>query len=150
VTDSRQHGSEATQVIREIVRRAGHEIRNALSGAAVNSEVVRSRSLREGGSKDIATFAERAAAQVAEASSLSDGLLALVQSVLTAQAEDSLKSGPGHGGGSRIELMIYGDAAATVVSDIERLTSRIGVGVEQNGQSVILTILPEGKSHSKD
>jgi hypothetical protein len=46
--------------------------------------------------------------------------------------------------------MIYGDAAATVVSDIERLTSRIGVGVEQNGQRVILTILPEGKSHSKD
>jgi hypothetical protein len=150
VTDSRQRGSEAVQIIREIVRRAGHEIRNALSGAAVNSEVVRSRSLREGGAKDIATFAERAAAQVGEASSLSDGLLALVASVLTAQAEGTLKSGSGHGAGSRIELMIYGDGAATVVSDIERLTSRIGVGVEQNGQSVILTILPEGKSHSKD
>jgi hypothetical protein len=150
VTDSRQRGSEATQVIREIVRRAGHEIRNALSGAAVNSEVVRSRSLRPGASGEIAAFAERAAAQVGEASSLSDGLLALVSSVLTAQAEGGLKSGPGNGAGSRIELMIYGDAADSVVSDIERLTSRIGVAVEQNGRSVILTILPEGKSHSKD
>jgi hypothetical protein len=35
------------------------------------------------------------------------------------------------------------------VSDIERLASRVGVSVEQHGQSVILTILPEGKSHSK-
>lgn len=46
--------------------------------------------------------------------------------------------------------MIYGDTAPALVSDIERLTSRIGVGVEQHGQRVILTILPEGKSHSKD
>jgi hypothetical protein len=45
--------------------------------------------------------------------------------------------------------MIYGDAAPSVVSDIERLASRIGVRVEQHGRNVILTILPEGKSHSK-
>jgi hypothetical protein len=46
--------------------------------------------------------------------------------------------------------MIYGDAAAAVVSDIKRLASRIGVGVEQHGRSVILTILPEGNSHTKE
>jgi hypothetical protein len=149
VTDSRQRGAEATQVVREIIRRAGHEMRNALSGAAVNSEVVRSRSQRDTPGKDIATFAERAAAQVGEASSLSDGLLALVGAVLAAQSEGTLKTGADHSAGTRIELMIYGDAA-TVVSEIERLTSRVGVGIEQNGQRVILTILPEGKSHSKD
>jgi hypothetical protein len=149
VTDSRQRGTEATQVIREIVRRAGHEIRNALSGAAVNSEVVRSRSQRDTPGAEIATFAERASAQIGEASSLSDGLLALFGAVLAAQTEGALKTGPDHGAGASIELMIYGDAA-TVVSEIERLTSRVGVGIEQNGQRVILTILPEGKSHSKD
>jgi hypothetical protein len=150
VTDAPRRGSEVSGVVREIFRRAGHEIRNALSGAAVNSEVVRSRSLRDGQPKDLAAFAERAAAQIGEASSLSDGLLALIGSVLASQADGTLKSVTGHGAGSRIELMIYGDAAATVVSEIERLTSRIGVGVEQDGRSVILTILPEGKSHSKD
>jgi hypothetical protein len=46
--------------------------------------------------------------------------------------------------------MIYGDGAARLVSDIERLASLIGVSVEQQGERVILRVLPEGKSHSKD
>ena len=65
------------------------------------------------------------------------------------RAAGTLKSSGGHGAGSRIELMIYGEGAAAVLSDIERLASRVGVSVEQVSQSVILTILPEGKSHSK-
>ena len=132
-----------------MIRRAGHELRNALSGVSVNVEVVRSRAGREGAPGDLASFAGRASAQVQEASALTDGLLALVSSVLAAQAAGTLKAGE-HGAGSRIELMIYGDAAPSVVSDIERLASRIGVGVEQHGPNVILTILPEGKSDSKD
>ncbi|HEY1952576.1 MAG TPA: hypothetical protein VGG76_07200 [Gemmatimonadaceae bacterium] len=149
MTDSGGGGTEA-QAFREIMRRAGHEIRNALSGAAVNSEVVRSRSQRDGSARELAAFAERAAAQVSEASSLSDGLLALVGSVVASQSEGSLKAVGAHGGAKRIELMLYGDSSTAIASDIERLTSRIGVTVEQDGQRVILTILPEGKSHSKD
>jgi hypothetical protein len=88
---------------------------------------------------------------VGEASALADGLLALVGPLLASSTPGTLTAaGGGHGGGSRIELMIYGDGAAAVVSDIERLASRVGVAVEQHGRSVILTILPEGKSHSKD
>jgi hypothetical protein len=120
-----------------------------LSGVAVNVEVVRSRAGRDGSEKELTSFAERASAQVEEASKLTDGLLAVVSSVLAAQAAGTLKEPGGHGAGSRIELMIYGDAAATV-SDIERLASRIGVGVEQHGRNVILTILPEGKRNSKE
>jgi hypothetical protein len=116
---------------------------------AVNVEVVRSRSGREGGTGDVASFASRASAQVEEASALADGLLALVSSVLASQAAGTLKES-GHGAGSRIELMIYGDAAPSIVSDIERLASRIGVALEQHGPNVILTVLREGKSHSKD
>ena len=133
-----------------MIRRAGHEIRNALNGVAVNVEVVRSRSSGDASSRDLTSFAEHAMTQVAEASALTDGLLALVNSVLTAQAAGTLKSPGRHGAESRIELMIYGDQASALVSDIERLTSRIGVGVEQHGPRVILTILPQGKSHSKD
>ena len=150
MTKPRTKATEAPQAVREILRRAGHELRNALNGVVVNVEVVRSRSDREGSPKELASFAERASAQVGEASALADGLLAVVGSVLAAQAAGTLKTTGDGGAGSRIELMIYGERSAGLVSDIERLTSRIGVGVEQHGQRVILTILPEGKSHSKD
>lgn len=151
MTDTRRKPKEASQAVREIIRRAGHELRNALNGVAVNVEVVRSRIGREGPPLELASFAERASAQVGEASALADGLLALVGPLLASPTAGTSKTAGGnHGAGSRIELMIYGDGAAAVVSDIERLASRIGVAVEQHGRSVILTILPEGKSHSKD
>jgi signal transduction histidine kinase len=150
VTDAPSPETEARQAVREIIRRAGHEIRNALNGIAVNVEVVRSRSAREGPAGELKSFADRASAQVEEASALADGLLALIGSVLAAQAAGTLKTTAGHGAGSRIELMIYGDGAASIVSDVERLACRVGVTVEQHGPSVILTILPEGKSYSKD
>jgi hypothetical protein len=116
----------------------------------VNVEVVRSRSAREDSPKELASFAERASGQVGEASALTDGLLALVDSVLMAQAQGTLKTAGGRSAGRQVELMIYGERGIDLVSDIERLASRIGVGVEQHGQRVILRILPEGKSHSKD
>ena len=150
MTDARSRAKEAPEAVREIIRRAGHELRNALNGVAVNVEVVRSRSAREGSAKELTAFADRASAQVGEASALTDGLIALVGSVLSAQAAGTLKSTGGHGSGAAVELSIHGDAAPVVVSAIERLASRIAVGVEQHGPRVILRILPEGKSHSKD
>lgn len=149
MTETRRDAGDAPEAVREIIRRAGHELRNALNGIAVNVEVVRSRSEREKAG-DLVSFAERAASQVEEATALADGLLAFTASVLAALAEGTLRNAAGHGAGTGIELMIYGERVAGVVSDIERLASRVGVGVEQHGHRVILSILPEGKSHSKD
>jgi len=133
-----------------MVRRAGHELRNALSGVAINAEVVRSRSERGAATSDLTPFAERAQLQVGVATMLSNGLIALVNSVLVAAADGSLKSASGHGAGSQMELMIYGDRREAVLSEIRRLASLIGVSVEEHDQRVILKVLPEGKSHSKD
>ena len=133
-----------------MVRRAGHELRNALSGVAVNAEVVRSRSERGAVTSELTPFAERAQLQVGVATMLSNGLLALINSVLVAAADGSLKSVSGHGAGSQLELMIYGDRREAILSEIQRLASLIGVSVEEHDQSVILKVLPEGKSHSKD
>ncbi len=116
----------------------------------MNVEVVRSRSAREGPAKELTSFADRASAQVSEASALTDGLIALVGCVLSAQAAGTLTNAGVGGAGAAVELSITGDAAAVVLSDIERLASRIGVAVEQHGHKVILNVLPEGKSHSKD
>jgi len=148
--DSARAKADALEIVREIIRRAGHEIRNALNGVAVNVEVVRSRVSREGAATEVASFAERAGSQIGEATALTNGLLALVGSVLAAEAQGTLSSARGSGGGSRIELMIYGDRASVVVSDIKRLGDRIGVGIEQRAARVILTVTPEGNSHSKD
>jgi signal transduction histidine kinase len=141
--------ADALEIVGEIIRRASHEIRNALSGVAVNVEVVRSRVAREGAATEVASFAERAGAQIVEATALTNGLLALVRFVLAAEAKGTLRPAPGAGGGSRIELMIYGDRASVLVSDIKHLADRIGVGIEQGGKRVILTVSPQGKSHSK-
>ncbi|MDQ6872139.1 MAG: hypothetical protein M3037_09040 [Gemmatimonadota bacterium] len=147
--------ADALDIVRELIRRAGHEIRNALSGVAVNVEVVRSRAgKREAGSgkettPEIASFAERAGTQIGEATALTNGLLSLVGAVLTAEARGTLVSSPGAGGGSRIELMIYGDRAGVAMSDIKHLAGRIGVRIEEHAKRVILTVSPEGKSHSK-
>jgi hypothetical protein len=142
--------ADALDIVREIIRRAGHEIRNALSGVAVNVEVVKSRVARGGAAPEITSFAERAGAQIGEATALTNALLSIVGIVLAAEAQGTLRSLSGGSGGSRIELMIYGDRGSGVVSDIKHLTDRIGVGIEEDAKRVILTVSPEGKSHSKD
>jgi hypothetical protein len=142
--------TDALDIVREIIRRAGHEIRNALNGVAVNVEVVRSRVAREGAPAEIASFAERAGTQIGEATALTNGLLSLVGAALSAEAQGKLRVAAGASGGSRMELMIYGDKASILVSDIKHLADCIGVGVEQGVERVILTVTPEGKSHSKD
>ena len=150
MTEALATDKEAIKAVREIIRRAGHELRNALSGVSVNVEVVRSRSERQDSAKELTAFAERARQQVVVATALGDGLLALVSSVLSAAADGTLKSGPARGAKTQTELMIYGDRAPELVSAIERLGSLVGVSVEQRGQRVILKVLPEGKSDSKD
>ena len=142
-------GADALEVVREIVRRSGHEIRNALNGVAVNVEVVRSRTERQGAGDEVAPFAERAAADVVKASSLTNGVLAVIGAVLAALARGGVNSA-GHGDPSEIEVMIYGGRAPGFVSEIAQLAQEIGVSVEQRGQSVILRVLPEDKSHSQN
>jgi hypothetical protein len=150
VTDKRGVDKEAIQLVREMARRAGHEMRNALSGVSVNVEVVRGRSERGAPAADLTAFAERAQLQVGVATMLGDGLLALINSVLVGVADGSLKSASGNGAGSQIELMIYGEQRDTILANIRRLASLTGVGVEERDQRVILKVLPEGKSHSKE
>jgi hypothetical protein len=121
-----------------------------LSGVAVNLEVVRSRAARDGGTGEIKSFAERASSQISEASSLADGVLALTRALLVSRGREGAGKSAAHGAGSQIELMIYGDTADALVSDIRRLASRIDVQVEQQDRSVILKVYPQGTSHSKN
>ena len=151
MTEPTATDKQTPKAVREIVRRAGHELRNALSGISVNVEVARSRAERGASGDEVTSFADRARLQVAVATQLANGLISLISSVLTAASDGTLRSLPlsGAGAESQIELMIYGDRAASVLSEIERLAKLIDVEVELSGQRVILKVLPEGKSHSK-
>jgi hypothetical protein len=150
VTEARAASAlDALSVVREIIRRSGHEIRNALNGVSVSVEVVRSRKGRVGAAEEVGSFAERAAREVAAASALTNGALVLVDAVLKAAELGSLRAIAGNGAASEIEVMIYGDGAPIFVSDIARLAEGVGVVVEQRGQSVILRVLPEEKNHSQ-
>lgn len=140
---------DALAVVREIVRRSGHEIRNALNGVAVNVEVVRSRSGRDGPGGEVSSFAERAAINVAKAGSLTNGVLAVVGAVLAAMTKGGVTT-TAHGDIREIEVMIYGGRAPIFVSEIAPLAEDIRVSVEQRGQSVILRVLPEDESHSQN
>ena len=144
MTDARLSASDI-KVLREIIRRAGHEIRNALNGVAVNVEVVRGRSARDSGGGDVTAFAERAILNVSAASVLTNGLLALTNATLRAAHESGEKDRVNSGS---VQLTL-GDAAA-VLPDIRRLAGAIDVAVEERGTNVILKVLPEGQSHSKD
>lgn len=153
MTDTQGGLPDALSIVREIIRRSGHEIRNSLNGVAVNVEVVRSRSARQGGpgkgEGEVGSFGERAAREIAEASALTNGTLALVDAMFTAAVKGSLRTTPGNGAASEIEVMIYGDKASIFMSDVQRLAEAINVRVEQRGQSVILKVLPEDRSHSE-
>jgi signal transduction histidine kinase len=138
--------AEALSVLREIIRRSGHEIRNSLNGVSVNVEVVRSRSEGAKDSAEVRSFAERASREVTNASRLADATLALVDGVLKAAAAGALR----HGAASEIEVMIYGGGAPIFVASVRPLAEAIGVRVEEKGQSVILKVLPEDRSHSEN
>lgn len=148
-TSARPDG-DAISIVREIIRRSGHEIRNALNGVAVNVEVVRSRSGREGSAAGtVDAFAQRAADGAVMATELTNGALAIIDVVLAATAGGTLSAKSGYGNASEIEVMIYGDRAAFFVSETRRLAGEIGVSVEQKEQAVILRVLPEDNTHSE-
>ena len=114
----------------------------------MNLEVVRSRSGREGGAAgDIVSFADRARLQVSAATALTNGLLAVVNAALPGQTQ--AQTSRDAKAGDSLELLLNRDASA-FMSDIDLFARAIGISVEQRGSNVILRVLPEGQSHSKD
>jgi hypothetical protein len=150
VTDSAASAPDPFSIVREIIRRSGHEIRNALSGTSVNIEVVRSQIDRGGLPREVTSFADRAAHDVVKASALTNATLAIVEAVLRAATAGTLRAEAGYGAASEIEVMIYGNGVPAFAVEVKELVESIGVGVEERDESVILRVFPEDRSHSKN
>jgi hypothetical protein len=141
VTDA---SGSAAEPVRRLLRRAGHELRNAQSAAAVNLEVVRSRVVAGSASADaVGSFSENAAAGLEQSARLAESLvvlcgaltLGLVSGTVALQAD-----------GSVIEISMTPAEAERLVAGVGYLAQRISLGVERSDAGVILRIPPDDET----
>jgi len=137
-------GAETAEALRRLLRRAGHELRNAQNAAAVNLEVVRSR-LAAGGVKpeSLQSFADNAARGVDEGSRLAEGLVALCGALVGGELSPTHNDGAG----DALELSMSPDAAARLVTALGAVAQATGLRVEPGGAGVILRIPPDNETN---
>lgn len=107
-----------------------HEMRNALNGAAVNIEVVRSRSTREGmPASSLASYASSASEQLEGVIAIAEALIALNRApqrpVAAGRIADqvlALIRPPLVAGGGSVRLVVEGEGVSDVAADVARLT----------------------------
>jgi hypothetical protein len=131
----------AAESVRRLLRRAGHELRNAQSAAAVNLEVVRSRVVAGSASADaLESFAENAAAGLEESARLAESLVALCAALTSGLAAGNVAV---RANGSELEISMPPAEADRAVAGVGYLAKRIRLGVERSDAGVILRIPPE-------
>lgn len=108
---------------------AAHELRNALNGVAVNLEVIRSRSAREGAAAGtLGSFAGAAAEQLDQVIAMTEALVGLarplVQPPAVGRVADqvvALLRPAAAARGGRISLVVEGEGATRTTADVVRL-----------------------------
>jgi signal transduction histidine kinase len=115
--------------LQRLVAGVGHEIRNALNGVAVNLEVVRSRSEREGvAATALAQYARTASEQLEAVIAIADALVALnrapKQSIAIGRLADQLLAlirPPLAANGGSVRLVVEGEGTTSVAADVARV-----------------------------
>ena len=106
-----------------------HELRNALNGVAVNLEVVRSRSAREGvAASTLGSYAASASDQLEQVIAMTDALMSLARAQdgaiaigRTADRVATLVRPPLIAAGGSLELVVEGDGSTVVPAEAARL-----------------------------
>jgi hypothetical protein len=143
VTDTLAADAATGAILRGILRRSGHELRNAQNAAAVNVEALRSRAFRGGDQQaSLLPFAENAAHGLEDSVAIAEATIGLCTGVLHALLEANISGmPPDANGNSRLELRMSGAEAARLVSRVAPAAERLGVVVEPREAGVILTVL---------
>ncbi|MBA3646311.1 MAG: hypothetical protein H0W63_09045 [Gemmatimonadaceae bacterium] len=136
-------GSEG---MRRLLKRAGHELRNAQNAVAVNLEVVRSR-IAAGKTEKAAfeSFADNAAQGAEESARLGDALVALCGAASDAMTAGVFKEGQETSGAITLEFGMAPDHADIFLNRISALTARAGFSAEAAPAGVILRIPPDNE-----
>lgn len=145
MTDGQAGGlPEAAEALRGLLRRAGHELRNAQSSAAVNLEVVRSRLAAGGANAEaLRPFAENAAHGLDDSARIADGMIALHTAVMGGLASGTLSVRERTAQCTSIDLSMPAESAERLAATVAGLAESVGVGVERTARGVILRIPPD-------
>lgn len=132
--------------MRRLMRRAGHELRNAQNAAAVNLEVVRSRvAAGKTSSDDLESFADNAARGLEDSARLGEALVAICSAATSAMSAGDFKEMRTETGAISLELTMPAASAALLVERVGVLASRAGFAAEAAGSGVILRIPPDNE-----
>lgn len=141
-TKGEKDPSQATEVLAAIVRRASHEVRNALNASAVNVEVVRSRIGKP--DPDLAqlrTFAERASRDGDATASLAGGLADLARLLARAAGVDGKPTvQPGENASRIVVVPLCSSEDNEISADLKALAVRAGFAIRLDGPTVIFTV----------
>lgn len=149
MTDVVPHSAaEGADALRDLLRRCGHELRNAQNAAAVNLEVVRSRvAAGESGAEALGGFAENAAMGLDHSARLTEEFVALCGAITAAFSSGQLVVRGRGASGFEIELQLAEDAGRVLASRVAMLAQRAGFGVEAGPSGVILRIPPDNETN---
>ncbi len=137
----------SADALRLLLRRAGHELRNAQNAAAVNLEVVRSRvAAGKTNVESLQSFADNAAAGLEESAKLAQALVALCSAVASSYAVGGVQVREQSPEGVVIELAMTAEGGVSLLEQVSALAERAGFGVEAGQAGVILRIPPDNET----
>jgi hypothetical protein len=143
VTD---RSAEAADVVRMLLRRAGHELRNAQSAAAVNLEVIRSRIATGAAADSLQSFADNAVKGLDDSARLAEAMIVLCNALTAGLADGSVAVRDRTGRGATLDLAMPQEAAERLRTGVSFLAGRIGLDVERSGTGVILSVPPNDET----
>lgn len=132
--------------MRRLLKRAGHELRNAQNTAAVNLEVVRSRvAAGKTGKEALQSFADNAAQGLDDSARLGEALVTLCSALANAMGAGDFTEKSTDAGVLLLELAMTADSAERLVQRVSTLAERAGFEAEAAGSGVILRIPPDNE-----
>ncbi len=138
-------------LVRELMHRFAHEIRNSENAAAVNLEVLRSRFARGAANDpDNAAFAERAAQGLEQTVVLTEAIFPLVAALLAAEGKGVLSSGSTDTSARDLTIPMDKGASDALLTSLIESAACIGTKVEEFDGGVILRIPLKGDADSKE
>jgi hypothetical protein len=143
VTD---RSAESADVVRTLLRRAGHELRNAQSAAAVNLEVIRSRIVSGAAADSLQLFADNAAQGLDDSTRLAEAMTALCTALTAGLADGSVAVRDKTEHGAELEVAMPQAAAERLLAAVSFLAGRIGLDAERSGAGVILRVPLDDKT----
>ena len=128
--------------LRDIIRGAVHETRNALNGVVVNIEVVRSRLARAAAAgateQDVLSFAEQAASEAEVAARLNEGVGALLSLMAASVDSNDRMRCASEDDSSAIGFDVESAVADQLLPRLEALGAAAGFTAEKRVGAVIL------------